>query len=99
MLDRPFAEEELLGDLGIGQALAQQLQDVLLAGAERGFRCRCWLVLDQDRRGIGRWCSEIDGKCSSDRVDNWDGAAGRPELVRCGGIRDWRQRLQAMGLD
>src|SRR3954465_15738231 len=35
-LDRAWTEEEVLGDLGIGQVLAEQNEDVLPAGAGGG---------------------------------------------------------------
>src|SRR3954465_9683485 len=59
-LDRPFAEEEVLGDLGIGQVLAEQDEDVLLAWTEDGLRYDGGGAR-AGSRDVRGWHREIDG--------------------------------------
>ena len=74
-LHRAWAEEEALGDLGIGQALAQQDEDVLLARR----RDYVWPArAAPTMAGSPGGDREIDGERMGDRLLDGDAATSGP---------------------
>ncbi len=92
------AEEKPFRDLGIGQALAQQAEDLLLARRQAAC-CRGSRGTRGDGRDFSGCYRQIDGQCIADRSLDGDAATSAPLRGRRRGIRQRWNGCRSKGDD